>query len=366
MEDRAELSRFVIDYVTNLGACAAGIATTETLAGGPPSTDLQYVLPAAKSAVCFALPLDAARIEHYLAKQDQAGHQEDNIRTNLLATGLAVGLATYLDQHGIPSVAVAANAVYRKDTPAGILDFKPDVSHRYLAVRSGVGWFGLSGNVITRTHGAAVILGSVVTTAELKPTEPLPPEEKYCDECRLCMASCLSGLMHPRERTTVTMGGVEFNYSKRRTYRRCDYVCGGFTGLARNGKWSTWSPGRFAIPRNDEEFLPALGKAIRDSWGRPEIPGGFHHPAMPGHRKINFTCANCQLICHPDREERKRRHKLLTRSGVVIQHADGSLEAVSPAEAAKHLTSMEPEQRACYEAPSAEPGVPSLTGAAST
>ena len=85
------------------------------------------------------------------------------------------------------------------------------------------------------------------------------------------------------------------------------------------------------------------------SWGRPEIEGGFHHPAMPAHRKINFTCGNCQLICHPDRDERKRRRKLLIKGGVVVQHADGSLEAVSPEAAEQHLAEMSPEQRACYD-----------------
>ena len=194
-----------------------------------------------------------------------------------------------------------------------------------------------------------MILGSVVMTAELEPTEPLPPEEKYCDECQLCMASCLSGLMHKKERTTVTMGGVEFSYSKRRTYHRCDLVGGGFTGLARNGKWSTWSPGRFPIPRKEEEFRLTLGKAIMNTWGRPEIKGGFHHPAIPGRRKLNLTCGNCQLICHPDREERKRRYKLLTKSGVVVQTPDGLLKAVAPEVAEKHLVEMLPEQRACYE-----------------
>ena len=349
MDNRKELTRFAIEFVMAQGACVAGITTTETLAGGPPSTDLQYVLPGAKSAVSFAVPLDQEKIQRYLAKEDHASHQEDNVHTNFFVSGLAVGLATYLDQHGYPSYARAVNTVYRKDTPRGMLDFMPDISHRYLAVRSGVGWFGLSGNVITKTHGAAVILGSVVTTAELEPTEPLPPEEKYCDECKLCMASCLSGLMHKKERTTVTMGGVEFNYSKRRIYHRCDLVCGGFTGLAKNGKWSTWSPGRFPIPRKEEEFELALGKAIMNTWGRPEIEGGFHHPAMPGWRKINLTCGNCQLICHPDREERKRRYKLLTNSGVVVQMADGSLEAVSPEIAEKHLAEMSPEQRSCYQ-----------------
>jgi epoxyqueuosine reductase QueG len=349
MDQRKELSQFVIDFVNTQGACAAGIATKETLAGGPPSTDLEYVLPGAKSAVCFALPFDENKIERYLAKQDHAGHQADNFRTNLAATGLAVGLATYLDQHGIPSYGVPSNAVYRKDTPRGMADFKPDVSHRYLAVRSGVGWFGLSGNVITPTHGACVVLGSVVTTAELEPTEPLPEEEKYCDECKICMASCLSGLMDRKERTTVTLGGQEFSYSKRLSYHRCDYVCGGFTGLAKNRRWSTWSPGRFPIPKQDEEFLPVLALGVKDSWPRPEIEGGFHHPAMPAHRKINMTCGNCQLVCHPDHDERKRRFKLLTRGGVVVQHPDGSLEAVAPEIAEKHVAELTPEQRACYE-----------------
>ncbi len=349
MDDKKELTQFAIDFVKSQGACVAGVATPETLAGGPPSTDLEYVLPGARSAVTFAVPFDPEKIEPYLSKADHAGHREDNVRINLVATGLAVALATYLDQHGHPSFAVAANAVYRKDTPMGMADFMPDISHRYLAVRSGVGWFGLSGNVITKTHGAAVILGTVVTTAEMEPTEPLPAEDKYCDECQLCMGSCLSGLMHKKERTTVTMGGIEFSYSKRQSYHRCDLVCGGFTGLAKNGKWSTWSPGRFPIPQKDEEALPALTNAIRGSWGRPEIPGGFHHPAMPRRRKLNVTCANCQLVCHPDRDERKRRRKLLVKSGVVVQNADGSLEAVSPEIAEERLAAMGPGQRACYE-----------------
>jgi hypothetical protein len=155
--------------------------------------------------------------------------------------------------------------------------------------------------------------------------------------------------MHRKERATVTIGGVDFTYSKRRSYHRCDLVCGGFTGLARNGKWSTWSPGRFPIPRKEEEFLPALVKALGDSAPRPDMGGGFHHPAMPNHRKINMTCGNCQLVCHPDRAERERRYKLLTENGVVIQHQDGSLEAVSPEVAEKHLAEMSPEERAYYE-----------------
>ena len=79
------------------------------------------------------------------------------------------------------------------------------------------------------------------------------------------------------------------------------------------------------------------------------VEGGFHHPAMPGRRKINFTCGNCQLICHSDKDERKRRYDLLRNSGVVIQNADGSLEAVAPDIAEKYVSELPDERRALYE-----------------
>jgi len=342
-------TEFAIEFMKIQGASAVGVSTTETLAGGPPSTELETVLPGARSAVTFALPLDQDKILKYLAKEDHAAHQADNFRTGNAATGLAVALADHWNQHGIPSFGVSSNTVYRADTPRGMMDFMPDISHRYLAARSGVGWFGFSGNIITEEHGAAVLLGTTVTTAELEPTEPLPVEDKYCDDCQLCLASCNSGMFDKKETSSVTMGEKDFHYSKRKSYHRCDLVCGGFTGLSKNHRWSTWSPGRFPVPENDEEFRQTLIDAMKASKPRPDIEGGFFHPAMGSERKLNLTCGNCQLLCHPDRDERKRRYKLITKSGVVVQHEDGSLEAVSPKAARKHLSEMSPERRATYE-----------------
>ena len=59
------LEQLIIDRVMGEGACAIGFATTETLAGGPESVDLEYVLPGAKSAVSYAVPLDQNCIAPY-------------------------------------------------------------------------------------------------------------------------------------------------------------------------------------------------------------------------------------------------------------------------------------------------------------
>jgi epoxyqueuosine reductase QueG len=342
----AALTEQVKELVRSYGGARMGIATLETLAGGPPSTDLTYILPEAKSALTFALPLNPKYIRIFLAKEERLSHERDNLQVNILATGLAAHIAKHLEQRGFPSRGVVSNEAYRDEKPWGRIGMNPDLSHRYLAVRSGVGWFGFSGNVITPEYGAAVILGTCVTAAELEPTVPLPAEENYCDGCRLCLASCCSGLMDPGKRSTVAMGGWEFTYAKRKSYLRCEFVCGGMTGLHPSGKWSTWSPGRFSIPEDDGAFRDAMIRGIKAYDRRPRMEGGFPHLLMRSN--LYLTCGNCQLLCRPTLAERKENFRILTSSGVVVQKSDGALQKVTPAEAESYLSGIDEERRSLY------------------
>jgi epoxyqueuosine reductase len=351
-----ELSSKAIDFATNLGACAVGITTVDTLAGGPPSTDLEYVLPDARAAVTFALPLDQDKIRDFLSKRDRDGHQVDYNRTNALATGIAVQLAGFIAHFGYESIGVLSNEVYRNDGDVKPRHMCPDVSHRLLAARGGVGWFGLSGNVLTADYGANVSLATTVTTAGLEPTSPLPAEDNFCDcDTMECVAACPSAFLHhaKKERTKVTMGGVGFSYGQRRNYDRCGYVCAGYSGLHPSGRWSTWSPGRFPVPKNDED-LPAVWPAARQAWiDRPKLDG--HTLQQPllydvARKDVQLTCGGCMLVCSPDPAERKRRREMLQNSGVVVQRPDGTAEAVSPEEARARIAAMDPATRALYEA----------------
>jgi epoxyqueuosine reductase QueG len=262
-------------------------------------------------------------------------------------------------QFGHETIAVMQNLVFRNDKPGDLKKRIPNISHRYLAVRGGVGWFGFSGNVLTPDHGPNVILVSVVTAAELIPTDPLPPEDNYCDDCQACNSSCPSGFFRygKTDKVTVTMGGVDFTYTQRSSYDRCSYVCSGQTGLHASGKWSTWSPARFPIPKNDEDLAPVRREAFAAWSERPELPGGgMQSPITYGkiQRDVTLTCGNCMHVCHPDPEERKRRTELLRNGGVIVQLDDGSLKAVSPEEAKEQIAAMEPERRTLYETPHPE------------
>jgi len=200
--------------------------------------------------------------------------------------------------------------------------------------------------MIDEKHGACIILGGVVTTAELTATAPLNQDENYCDECKICLAACTSRMMNDDKMTEVALGDHTFSYSARRSYLRCAYVCGGYTGMHKSGKWSTWSPGRFPVPEQDEDFLELMVGASRLAGERPVGEGGRYHSLM--NHKLYTTCGNCQIVCVPDKEERQRRLNLLKNSGVVVQNADGSLEVVAAAEAEKRLAAMPEEQRRLY------------------
>jgi epoxyqueuosine reductase QueG len=344
-----KLSALIHEYLKPEGVIGSGIATLETLAGGPPSTDLTYVMPKAKAAVVFALPLNLDAIPDYLAKKDRTTYELDYIRQSSLGNGIAVKLANYLTAKGHPSTPLAVNEVYRNDNPGDGLAMYPPISLRYLAAASGVGSLGFSGNLLTKDHGPAVILGGLVTEAELIPDSPLDEAENYCEyhKCYLCCGTCPSKTLHGQDLVTVTMGGHEHHYGEKKGNLPCAFVCGGFSGLDHSEKWSTWATGRFRLPLTNEETVAVYHGNLDAFNKRPAAPGGRYHTMSEN--KIYYVCSNCQLICCPDKEERKRRHKLVHENGVIVQNEDGTLEAVTPEEARKRLDAMTPERRALYE-----------------
>ena len=343
------LNQIVEECLLERGALKVGFATLETLKDGPPSADIMYRMETARSAISFALPMDKDAIRLFLSKKDRGPHEEDNLATNLRSKELAWELADMLKKEGHVSKGCAANLKYRTEVPNWQINLHPDLSHRYMAVRSGVGSYGWSGNVGVKGHGTAVILGTTVTEAELEPTPPETEEESFCDQCKLCVKACAGEMMEDDQEMETAIGGECFHHSARKNYTLCHFVCGGFTGLHKSGKWSTWSPGRFEIPdyrdaeKLGKEFFRALGLYSK----RPKLPGGYSNPAL-ARETIYMTCGNCQILCFGDKKETAKNLKMLHKSGCVLQRPDGSLYTMPPDEAAIVFEEMDPERKKLY------------------
>ena len=63
---------------------------------------------------------------------------------------------------------------------------------REAAARAGVGFYGKNTLLITKRHGSWVVLGTLVTQAQVEPT---PPLDLDCGSCTLCIEACPTGAL---------------------------------------------------------------------------------------------------------------------------------------------------------------------------
>ena len=357
-------------FALNSGCNAVGVCNQEGLEGGPPSTDLTRQLEGARSAIVVSYPVDEEKLELYMGKIDHTPYQNDYIQTNNIIQGLMAEMVNQLRKFGHE-----AEVVYAGNTPADgtrtdvmpqnerqrkaaelnpakasdmMLGSIPLISQRMLAAASGVGFFGMSGNILTESHGAAISLGALVTTADLPPTPVLPPEANYCDECNWCGNVCPTSFMSRTDFTKVKMGEHDHHkYSTREHHMRCASHMMGMTGLSENGKFGSWGPSRKQLPKDDDQLLPTIMGLAGDLKNRPQVPGGFYDAQKD--TKTNIMCSACNLVCHPEKKVRAKRMKMWIQGGVSIQREDGTIETMPLEDARAYLDAMPIEKRALYE-----------------
>jgi epoxyqueuosine reductase len=132
------------------------------------------------------------------------------------ARSLVVGARSYLPQSGSPQPIVAATgrvarvAVQDNYQPLrqaleAVADALADRGHRAMvlcddnrlvdraaAVRAGIGWWGKNTMVLSPGFGPWLLLGSVITEAELAPDSPLVRD---CGSCSACLPACPTGAL---------------------------------------------------------------------------------------------------------------------------------------------------------------------------
>jgi epoxyqueuosine reductase QueG len=317
------------DLAVNEGSIRAGIARREAFSEAPPSADMRYLEPWANAVVSFAVSKGTDWIQDYLGKVTRMVIRDNMHSTYHEIYRIANVVADRLKGAGFRPPPIIPNGLYRPDhtfeKKLPDHDTKPPVSLRYLAVGAGVGTFGWAGNVMVPGHWSNVYLGGVLTDALLEPDSPM--EETLCDKCRICARVCPVEFIDQREQTSVTIGGKQFAYNKKRGDLRCIIGCGGYTGLSKDGKWSSWSTGRVRLPDAAEE-LPAVFARLRDDPANAaatrNLTFGKRGVLDRPRENVKTTCNHCITVCSGPLETRKKWMNLLFRSGVVELDDEGN------------------------------------------
>ncbi len=140
--------------------------------------DPRRLLDGCKSVVVLAL--------NYWPGESAAGEPAGRARVALYARGR--------DYHKVVSKKLKALAAWLDETAGAttrcFVDTGP-VLERGWAERAGLGWIGKNANLLTREMGSWLMLGELLTTAELVPHSG-PPED-YCGSCTACLEACPTG-----------------------------------------------------------------------------------------------------------------------------------------------------------------------------
>lgn len=344
--DLKELKKAVKKIAHNSGAKLVGVGSRERLKKTPPSGNMDYCLLGAQSCIIFAYPNTIDALENYFSKKERMSIKVCQDIGYATGWKTAVKIAEYIENNTeYKAHPVIPNAKYRGGTRVVIKDGEayPDFSLRYGAVAAGLGHLGWSGNLVTKEYGGSLYLDGVLTTAPLEP-DPMA-KKNNCNRCLICQKVCTTGYVakdEQEERQLVIIGGVKQIYGKRGLYMKCGIGCAGWTGLSKDGKWSTWTPDHIClkkVPTNElnRHYIQNLMIKLLKSKETPRIIRKFNSRIAASFGKVGITenvglrpiedtnprCGNCNFICVADPKKRAELYKMLKNSGKVFLDEKG-------------------------------------------
>lgn len=133
------------------------------------------------AALSFAIPM-SPQIMAGIQRGPNQAYTDEYSRVNGLINELSAALAAEIKARGFRSLPLAASD---RTDPVNI---KGDFPHKTAATRAGLGWVGRHCQLITRSFGSWIRLGTVFTDIQISSGPPI--ERNFCGHCRRCVEAC--------------------------------------------------------------------------------------------------------------------------------------------------------------------------------
>jgi len=179
--------REVKELARSLGADLVGIASTDSIYLKDNRTNINVLLPGCRSLVVVAKRLNKDAI----SSKNTKIAQYDTICTYQELDRIMHQLTSYIKEKGYRAVAIPPNMP---------IDFSPEkrgiygeVNQKCAATAAGLGNIGINRLFLSSEFGPFIRMGSILTTVDLRPDEPL--KEEVCTKCLECVKRCPAGAL---------------------------------------------------------------------------------------------------------------------------------------------------------------------------
>ncbi len=184
MKIQSEREKELIKMISAAGFPLWGFCSVKGLLPGNLS-DLNY-------GISVSLPISNKIMQEVEINQSPTHTYFHRYRTiNTFIDQRLLELTLLIEDWGYETYAVPASQSVNKNDQK----YRGIFQHRTVATRSGIGWIGKNGSIVTKKYGPRIRLGSVLTNMPLVENKPI--REGLCGKCRICVnlcpASALSG-----------------------------------------------------------------------------------------------------------------------------------------------------------------------------
>lgn len=172
------------------GADDVGFVGVDDPAVAPQRADIDWLMPGTQALISFVCRMNQENIRTPARSVSNLEFHIQTDETNVVAQKIVSRLEALKIR---ASIAGAAGFPMESDRFGG----KPwTISHKPIAVAAGLGQMGIHRNVIHPKFGNFVLLGTVLVSAKVtRYTTAI--EYNPCLECKLCVAACPTGAIHP-------------------------------------------------------------------------------------------------------------------------------------------------------------------------
>lgn len=178
------------DLCLRLGADDVGFVDIDRPEVADQRRDILELLPGARTLIAFVRRSNRESLRAPARSVANLDFHQTTDEINHAARGIVTALAA----KGVRALNPAAGFPMEMDRWGGR---QWVLSHKPIAVAAGLGQIGIHRNVIHPRFGSFVLLGTVVTDAVLAGTDSNPIDYNPCVECKLCVAACPTGAIHP-------------------------------------------------------------------------------------------------------------------------------------------------------------------------